>query len=56
MNPSKAKTIDEVCKQPEGSFAKFIQQKENFQRSLEAERKERICAARQLAEGLSWAA
>lgn len=52
----KAKTIDELCKQPAGSFKKFIKEKENFLLSLEKERKERIRASRKTAHELAWAA
>lgn len=38
----KAKTIDEVCNQPAGSFKKFIQREEERLREIERERKQRI--------------
>jgi hypothetical protein len=56
MKPKKMKTIDEYCNRPTGSFAAFIKQKENFLRTVEAERKERIRTSCQVARDLSWAA
>lgn len=35
----KPETIDETCKQPEGSFQKFIEGKERHLRTLEERRK-----------------
>jgi len=52
----KPKTIDEYCKQPEGSFQKFVLQKKAFLASLETERKDRIASSRQAALEMSWAA
>ena len=52
----KLETIDETCKQPAGSFKKFIEKKENHLRSLEQQRKARIRAARKAAWELSMAA
>ncbi len=52
----KAKTIDEVCNKPEGSFQKFVEQKRKYLQSVESERKERIRASRNTARELSWAA
>lgn len=52
----KAKTIDEACDKPAGSFKKFVKCKEAFLQSLETDRKERISAARKAARELSWAA
>ena len=53
---SKAKTIDEVCNKPPGSFQKFVEEKKGFLQNIETERKERIRASRQTAQELSWAA
>jgi len=38
----KAKTIDEVCGKPEGTFKKQIEAQKKFLASVEADRKERI--------------
>ena len=52
----KPKTIDELCKKQDGSFKRFVKEKESFLQSLETERKERIAASRKTARDLSWAA
>jgi len=39
-------TIDEHCGQPQGSFKKFLKEKEDFLKKLEEDRKTRIRAAR----------
>lgn len=44
----KAKTIDEVCGSPPGTFKKFIAQQEEELRQAERERKERIRKARKV--------
>jgi hypothetical protein len=51
-----AKTMDQFCDQPAGSFKTFIKEKEAFLQSLEHERKERVRACRKAARELSWAA
>lgn len=38
----KAKTIDEVCGQPVGSFQKFVEAQRRELQEIERERKERI--------------
>ena len=38
----KAKTIDEVCGQPHGSFQKFVEAQRRALQEIERERKERI--------------
>lgn len=50
----KPMTIDQYCQSPEGGHADFIKRKEEFLKTLECERKERIRAARQFARELSW--
>jgi hypothetical protein len=45
----KAKTIDEICNKPAGSFKKFVEQKKGFLQKLENERKERIRGSRKSA-------
>lgn len=52
----KPKTIDEFCKKEPGSFKKFVAKKKQFLRKLESEREDRIRAARQTAQEMSWAA
>lgn len=42
MSKPTAPSIDELCKRPKGAFQDFIKQKENFLRSLESERKDRM--------------
>ena len=43
----KPKTLDESCGQPEGSFKKFVAEKEAFLKKLEDDRKNHIRAARE---------
>ena len=43
---TKTKTIDEVCRQPNGSFNKFIKRKNELLRIIEKNRKDRIYAIR----------
>jgi hypothetical protein len=38
------KTLDEVCGQPPGSFAKYLQDKSEYLKNQEAKRAERIRA------------
>jgi hypothetical protein len=52
----KLETIDETCKQPAGSFKKFIEKKETHLRNLDQQRKARIQAARKAAWELGIAA
>jgi len=42
----KAKTIDEVCGSPPGTFRKFVEKQESELREMERERKERIAKSR----------
>ena len=46
--PQSAKTMDEVCGKPPGSFKKFIAQQDAELREIERERKERIRRARKM--------
>jgi hypothetical protein len=39
------RTLDEVCGQPPGSFAKYLQEKSAYLKNLEAKRAKRIRAA-----------
>lgn len=52
----KPKTIDQLAGKPEGSFKKFIKEKEAFLKGLDTERKERIRSTRQASLDLSLAA
>jgi len=56
----KARTIDEVCNKPPGSFQKHCEEKREFLQDIETERKVRIRARRavlrDIARQLTWAA
>jgi len=52
----KTKTIEQLAGKPEGSFKKFLKEKDAFSQGVEAERKTRIRASRKAALDLSWAA
>jgi|GEM_PF-3132249 len=52
----KKMTVDEFCKQPQGSFKKLIQKKEAFLEDLENRRTERVRASSKDSKELALAA